>query len=189
MTSSSTPGAAARARSVRISWWVTATISWAPRAFSWALAARPAPIASRISTSGPGFEVFSVSGVVSPNRPTLTPPSVRKTSGSAPPNGRPVRRSSTLAESQVNADSRMRWASTPPPKSNSWLPNVARSRPIALSPTIICSPLSSVEATEGEITSPARASRVAGFSRRMRATSVASRANPPRRPSSTGSRL
>ena len=51
----------------------------------------------------------------------------------------------------------------------------------------MCRPCNRVDATEGEIVSPARASTVAGLSRRMRLTSVASRANPPRLPSSTGS--
>ena len=140
-----------------------------------------------MSTSGPGLDERAVSAVVRPNRPTRTPASVRATAGEAPPNGRPERWSSTLADVHGNADSRMRSPRTAGPKSNSWLPNVARSRPTALSPAIICSPRSSVEATEGEIVSPASKNSVAGFPARMRCTSVASRAKPPRRPSSTGS--
>src|SRR5581483_10190327 len=34
------------------------------------------------------------------------------------------------------------------PKSNSWLPSVARSRPIAFSAAIICSPLKTLDASE-----------------------------------------
>jgi hypothetical protein len=83
------------------------------------LTARATAIGSRNSMSGPGLELRAVSGVVRPKSPIRTPASVSLTSGRASPNGRPERRSRTLADSQVKADSRMRSASTRGPKSNS----------------------------------------------------------------------
>ena len=80
----------------------------------------------------------------------------------------------------------MRSASTDGPKSNSWLPKVARSRPIALRAAIICAPWRNVDSTDGEIVSPASTKTVFGFSRLSSRTSVANRAMPPRRPPSTG---
>src|SRR5262249_53739878 len=63
----------------------------------------------------------------------------------------------------------------------------ARSRPSALSTATICAPPSTVDIGEGESMSPAWANTTLGCAARSRNTSVASRASPPRRPSSTGS--
>ena len=49
----------------------------------------------------------------------------------------------------LKVDSDMRFTSTSRPKSNSWLPSVAMSRPAAFSAAIVCSPWNTLEATEG----------------------------------------
>ncbi len=82
-------------------------------------AARAAGRGTSMETSGPGLEVCWVSGKVSPTMPTRTAPKSRASQGQAPPKGRRVCRSSTLAESQRNRDSRIRSRRTAGPQSNS----------------------------------------------------------------------
>ena len=60
-----------------------------------------------------------VSGVVRPMKATRMPPMSRSTNDTASPKGRPVPGSSTLLDTQVNRDSRIRCRVTCSPKSNS----------------------------------------------------------------------
>ena len=73
----------------------------------------------------------------------------------------------------------MRWISTSRPKSNSWLPSVARSRPAELSAATICSPLKTLDATDGERKSPASAMMTGWPFALSCRFSVATRARPP----------
>ncbi|PYN27938.1 MAG: hypothetical protein DMD76_06760 [Candidatus Rokuibacteriota bacterium] len=164
-----------------------ATTSCAPRLRRSEATVFPSASVSRNSTSGPAADVEAASVVVRPKRPRRSPPRSSNRSRAAPPNGRPLARSTTLAESQRNRDSATRSRNTAGPKSNSWLPNVATSRPSALRTAIICAPRSTVDIGEGESASPAWANTTLGCAARIRFTRVASRAMPPRRPPSTGS--
>jgi hypothetical protein len=86
----------------------------------------------------------------------LTPSNSRTTNGGMSWKSFFVRRSKTFEPSQVNFDSFMRSRKTSSPKSNSWLPSTARSRPVAFQTAIICRPLKMFDATEGASVSPPR---------------------------------
>ena len=94
--------------------------------------------------------------------------------------GWPVLVSMTLATTHCHLASRIRWISTSSPKSNSWLPSVARSRPAALSAAIICSPWNVAEATDGDRKSPASTRNGVRPAAARRCLTVATRASPPR---------
>ena len=76
-----------------------------------------------------GLDVCGVSATVRPKKPTWTPPRSITCVGRAPPNGRPVARSSTFDDTHAKRDSRIRASRVGAPKSNSWFPNVATSSP------------------------------------------------------------
>ena len=112
-------------------------------------------------------------------KPTFNAPNDFTRYGAASPIGCPVRVSTTFDTTHCHFASCMRAMSASSPKSNSWLPSVARSRPAALSAAIICSPLKTLDATEGERKSPASTRngvRPASASWRF---SAATRARPP----------
>ena len=111
--------------------------------------------------------------------PTLSPPNDLTTNGFAPPIGFPVFVSTTLETTHSNVASPIRLISSSSPKSNSWLPSVAMSSPAALSAAIICSPLNTLEATEGERKSPAMTRNGVRPAAARFCLSVATRASPP----------
>ena len=113
-------------------------------------------------------------------KPTFSEPNVLTTNGAASAIGRPVRVSTTFDTTHCHFASCMRAMSASSPKSNSWLPSVARSSPAALSAATICSPLNTLEATDGDRKSPARTTNGIRPARPSGCFSVATRARPPR---------
>src|SRR5438132_6897764 len=132
---------------------VTATMIEAPWAFNagmyFAAAAKGSTRRVCVSRS----RAISVVVSTSPMNPTFSAPNVFTKYGAAPPI---VLVSMTFEITHCHFASRMRCSSTSSPKSNSWLPSVARSSPAALSAATICSPLNTLEATDGDRKSPAR---------------------------------
>jgi hypothetical protein len=111
--------------------------------------------------------------------PTFSDPNRRTTYGAAPPIGLPVAVSMTFEITHCHLASAIRCSSTSTPKSNSWLPSVAMSRPAALSAAIICSPLKTVDSTDEDRKSPASIRKGVRPAAIIRCFNVATRASPP----------
>ena len=125
----------------------------APAALSAPASRAPASVTGAKATSGPGLEMIGVSGVTRPRKP-MRQPSRSAVHVAAVPGKPSPSATLTLPASQRVSDSASRACSTSGPKSNSWLPRTATSKPTALARSIMCAPLSIPDSTEGEIMSP-----------------------------------
>ena len=116
--------------------WVSATIASAPWSLSRLTVVRAVSRTASNLTSGPVLDKWCVSGVMMPKKPMVRSPTLRVCVGTSPANGwpSPVR---TLVPNHANFDSATRCLRTAVPKSNSWLPTTAMSRPTAFISSII----------------------------------------------------
>ena len=151
----------------------------APWSLSCLTAARAVSSTGRNFTLASVFERWRVSGVMIPKKPIVRSPTLRVTVGTRPARTFP---SSpwTLVPSQGNFDSPARCLRTSAPKSNSWFPTTATSRPMAFISSIICVPLVIPDIMDEPMRSPPRVVMASGAVARSCLSMVMSGAKPPR---------
>ena len=158
--------------------WVSATTTAAPPARNSFTAAAAVSSTGGKLRPGPAFDSRAESGVIRPMKPTVMPSTVLVQLGTVVAKAEPSA-DRTLVPIQGNFDSDIRRFSTSGPKSNSWLPKVTASTPMALNRVIICSPWVVPDSSDGDRKSPPTVVKAPGAASRSRFSRVISGPNPP----------